>query len=231
MRTPLALTLTLALPLSAATLASAAHAQECGMPLRFYEDAPRVADIDAAPVRDALDAGHYEEAARLARARLDATNLEERAAQFTLRPGRKFNEEEVRVALAAAVIRTGGAEGLAAPVSARLSPRKAKATQARNLENARALLQQELTRQSGDPVIATLLGEAHLALGDTELAGMVLEDLAEADLIVSPEGWAALARAREASGKDEEAKAARQRCEDAARDSGVCQAPPAVARS
>ncbi|MCC7107805.1 MAG: hypothetical protein IT382_00830 [Deltaproteobacteria bacterium] len=231
MRTPLALALSLALPLSAATLASAARAQECGMPLRFYEDAPRVADIDAAPVRDALEAGRYEEAARLARARLDATTLEQRAAAFTLRPGRKFNEEEVRVALAAAVIRTGGAEGLAAPVSAKLSQKKAKAAQARNLENARALLQQELSRQSGDPVIATLLGEAHLALGDVDFAGQVLEDLAEADLIVSPEGWSALARAREAAGKSEEAAAARKRCEDAARDGAVCQPTPAVARS
>ena len=229
MRTPLALSL--ALPLSAATLASAARAQECSMPLRFYEDAPRVADIDAAPVRDALDAGRYDEAARLARARLDATSLEERAAAFTVRPGLKFNEEEVRVALAAAVIRTGGLEGLAAPVSAKLGPKKAKAAQARNLENARSLLQQELMRQNGDPVIATLLGEAHLALGNAEFAGRVLEDLAEADLIVSPEGWSALARARDAAGKSEEAAAARKRCEDSARDSAVCQAPAAAARS
>lgn len=214
-----------------ASLAPAARAQECGMPLRYYEDAPRVADIDAGPVRDALDAGRYDEAARLARARLDGSQLERRIASFDLRPGRKFNEEEVRVALAAAVIRTAGAQGLAAPVGAKLSAKKEKAARQRNLENARDLLSQELMRASGDPVIATLLGEAHLALGDTELAGMVLEDLAEADLIVSPEGWAALARARQAAGKLEAAKEARARCEGAARDVAVCRDDVAVARS
>lgn len=224
-------TLPLAAVAALISLAPAARAQECGMPLRYYEDAPRVADADAGPVRDALEAGRYEETARLARARLDAALLERRTASFDLRPGRKFNEEEVRVALAAAVIRTGGAEGLAAPLRAKLGAKKDKAGRERNLQNARDLLQQELMRAGGDPVIATLLGEAHLALGDVELAGMVLEDLAEADLIVSPEGWAALARAREAAGRGEEAAAARKRCEDAARDSAVCAPPAAVARS
>ncbi|MBI1947731.1 MAG: hypothetical protein HYS27_18730 [Deltaproteobacteria bacterium] len=223
--------LPLAALIAAAALAPAARAQECGMPLRYYEDAPRVADIDAPPVREALEAGQYDEVASLARARLDAAQLERRAAAFELRAGRKFSEEEVRVALAAAVVRTKGEQGIAAPLPKKLSAKRAQAARTRNLENARALLQSELARASGDPVIATLLGEAHLALGDHELAAAVLEDLAAADLIVSPEGWAALARARAAAGQADGAAAARRRCEDAARDVAVCDEDVAVARS
>ncbi|MCC7074732.1 MAG: hypothetical protein IT383_25710 [Deltaproteobacteria bacterium] len=217
--------------LAAALLAPPARAQECGMPLRYYEHAPRVADIDAPPVREALEAGNYDEVARLARARLDAGALERQASAYELRAGRKFNEEEVRVALAAAVIRTRGAQGLAAPVSAKLSPKRAEAARTRNMERARQVLQQELQRASGDPVVATLLGEAHAALGNHELAAAVLEDLAAADLIVSPEGWAALARARASAGDNAGAALAHQRCAAAARDLGVCSDDPVVARS
>lgn len=221
----------LAVLVAAAGLAHTARAQECGMPVRYYQDAPRVADIDAPPVREALEAGRYDEVAALARARLDAALLERRAAAFSLRAGRMFSEEEVRVALAAAVVRTQGEQGIAAPVSKKLSAKRAQAARAKNLENARALLQSELARASGDPVIATLLGEAHLALGETDAAAAVLEDLAAADLIVSPEGWAALARARAAAGETEGAAAAQKRCEDAARDAAVCTGDPVVARS
>lgn len=223
--------LPLAALLAAAVLAPAARAQECGMPLRYYEDAPRVADIDAPPVREALEAGNYDEVARLARLRLDAALLERRATAYDLRAGKKFNEEEVRVALAAAVIRTQGAQGLTAPVSAKLGPKRAAAARTRNLEHARLVLVQELQRASGDPVVATLLGEAHAALGDHEQAAAVLEDLAAADLIVSPEGWGALARARATAGDSAGATAARQRCQAAARDLGVCADDAVVARS
>jgi predicted Zn-dependent protease len=217
--------------LFSALLAHAAHAQECGMPLRYYDNVPRVADIDAGPVRDALDAGDYAAVAKLARARLDTRDLVRRTVAFELGAGRKFNEEEVRAALAAAVIRTHGAEGLAETVVGQLSAKQGAAAHTRNLQQARDLLQQELSRARGDPVLATLLGEAHLALGDVEAAAGILEDLAGADLIVSPEGWAALAKTRALSGKGAEASAARARCQAAARDPAVCADEPVTAAS
>ena len=201
---------------------SPAHAQEAASATLLRGRAAR-ADIDAAGAR-ALSRRYQEVAAR---ARPLDGWLERRTATFELRRAQVQRGGGPR-GTGRRLVRTKGEQGSPRPCrEARPSGEPAR----QKPRNARDLLQQELVCASGDPVIATLLGEAHLALGDVEFAGMVLEDLAEADLIVSPEGWAALAKARAAAGQTEQANAARKRCEDAARDVTVCSGNAALARS
>jgi hypothetical protein len=200
-----------------ALLATHAHAQECGVSPDFYERRFRVADIDAAPVREALDKGALADVARLARAKLDIKKIDRDVKRRQWRP-EAFGEGDVRAALAIAVVRTKGAEG---PRSSTKKPAQMK----KNLAWAAEVLAVALENSGGDPVLGTWYGEAALATGKTEEARAVLEDLASADLIVSPEGWAALARLR--SDDEASAKAARARCEAAASDASVC-APAAI---
>lgn len=202
--------------------APAARAQECAFSPRFYERPPLVADADANPVREALDRGELAEVARLARERLDL-----KAVERDLRRGQwaptAFGEADVRAALAVAVVRTGGAEG---PRATTREPGKRK----KNLKWARQVLSYALDAAPGDPVLATWLGEAEAAVGARDKALALLEDLAEADLIVSPEGWAILAALRDGV-DDAGAAAARKRCTAVARDPATCAAPVADAHS
>lgn len=204
------------------TMAPVARAQECGVSPMLYERPLLVADADAAPVRQALDRGELAEVARLARERLDVKTLERELRRGMWRPT-AFGEADVRAALAIAIVRSGGLEG------PRAQTRK-RAQMKRNVAWARDLLARAFDATSGDPVLATWLGEAEAAVGEREKARALLEDLAQADLIVSPEGWAALAALRD--DVDEAAAAqARSRCEAMARDAAMCAAPARDARS
>jgi hypothetical protein len=84
-------------------------------------------------------------------------------------------------------------------------------------------LQAQQRIHAGDPVVTTYLAEALFAVGEREQARALLEDLAAADLIVSAEGWAALAAVTDG----ELAANARTRCAAMARDASMCIAPAA----
>jgi hypothetical protein len=88
-----------------------------------------------------------------------------------------------------------------------------------------------LKRQSGshadDVVLKTDLAEAMARVPEhRQEARTILEDLAERDLIASPEGYAALAMLRSQSGDAEGQKLALKRCEAMAKNQDAC-----VARS
>lgn len=202
--------------------APAARAQECAFLPSYYEKPPIVAVADAGPVRDALDRGELAEVARLTRERLDPKSVDRDLQRGQWAPV-AFGEAEVRAALAIAVVRTGGAEG---PRATTREPGKRN----ENLAWARRVLSYALDAAPGDPVLATWLGEAEAAVGARDKALALLEDLAEADLIVSPEAWAILAALRDGV-DDAGAAAARKRCAAVARDPATCAAPLADARS
>lgn len=197
---------------------STARAQECGVPLDMYEDAPLVADLHPRETLDALERGDVSGAASLARAALDIDKLARDLARSRVRAGAAFGEDDIRAALAVAMVRSGGAEGLRGTTS------KPKQMQ-RNLEQARALLAAQARIHSGDPVVTTYLAEALVAVGKRDEARAILEDLAAADLIVSAEGWAALAAVTEG----ELSAQARTRCGAMARDASTCVPSPSVA--
>jgi hypothetical protein len=203
------------------TFAPRAHAQECGVSLDMYEDAPLVADLHPRETLDALERGDLVDAAARARDALNISRLQRDLGKNRLQAGTAFGEDDIRAALAVAVVRSGGAEGIARAASARAasarSDKDAKIAQ-RNLADARKLLQALARFHAGDPVVTTYLAEAHLALGERDDARALLEDLAAADLIVSAEGWAALAAVTDG----ELAANARTRCAAMARDAKTC---------
>ncbi|HYJ07585.1 MAG TPA: hypothetical protein VEX18_01210, partial [Polyangiaceae bacterium] len=84
-----------------------------------------------------------------------------------------------------------------------------------------------LKRQSGshadDVVLKTDLAEAMARVPEhRQEARTILEDLAERDLIASPEGYAALAMLRSQSGDAEGQKLALKRCEAMAKNQDAC---------
>lgn len=215
----------LALAPLALTAAPAVRAQECGVSLDMYEDAPQVADLHPRDTLDALERGDTADTATIARSALDVKSLARALAKNRVKPGTAFGEDDIRAALAVAIVRSGGAEGIKGPAA----PHK-PAQNVRNLEDARALLQAQARLHGGDPVVTTYLAEALFAVGEREQARALLEDLAAADLIVSAEGWAALAAVSVGDG----AAQARTRCAAMARDPSMCletSAPVVVAKA
>lgn len=225
MRTPLfpLAPLAFAAPLALALWAPSARAQECGVSLDLYEDAPLVADLKPRETLDLLERGDLAGTAARARDALDVNALSRALAKKRVKAGRAFGEDDIRAALAVAIVRSGGTEGLKGTLGA-----DAKAAQkAKNLDDARKLLQAQARIHAGDPVVTTYLGEALAAVGEREKARGLLEDLAAADLIVSAEGWAALA----AVSDGDIAAEARTRCAAMARDASTCVAPVSPASS
>jgi hypothetical protein len=210
--------LLVAAPLALALLAPSARAQECGVSLDMYEDAPLVADLHPRETLDALERGDLRETAERARDALDVNKLARAVAKKRVKAGSAFGEDDIRTALAVAIVRSGGVEGIKGPAA-----HNKPAQKARNLEDARNLLQAQQRIHAGDPVVTTYLAEALFAVGEREQARALLEDLAAADLIVSAEGWAALAALTDG----ELAANARTRCAAMARDASTCLAPAA----
>ena len=199
----------------AASMAPAAHAQECGAPLSMYQQRPLVAEIDLAPIRDAVSQRDWAKTAKAARAALKVKPIVRALERGEEIEDDAFGESEARGALAIAVVRSGGAQGLLASTTRAVQKKK-------NLTYAMKLLENELNVSGGDPVMSTYLGEAYASLGKTDAARDILEDLASTDLIVSPEGWAALAKVRAAKGDAELASAATSRCAAMSGDDGSC---------
>lgn len=205
---------TLAAGTFAVLAAGAGRAQECGVSLDMYEDAPLVADLRPRETLDALERGDLAGTAMTARDALNTTKLARALASKRVRAGTAFGEDDIRAALAVAIVRSGGTEGI----------QKGGATsdkqKRKNLQDARALLQAQTRIHSGDPVVTTYLAEALVAVGEHAEARALLEDLAAADLIVSAEGWAALAAVSEG----DVAANARTRCGAMARNAALCTA-------
>ena len=216
----------------------ALRAQECDFSPQYYERPLYVASLDVKPVREALAARDYTRAAASARALLDVKRLARELKRGGAGRQGLVNEGEVRAALGIAIVRTAGAQGVLAAAPAtpqgagarvRAAAKRRAQQAAKNLADARLLLAADQRDSAGDPVLSTYLGEALAATGDDAGARAVLEDLAAADLIVSPEAWAVLARLRAAD--PALAAAARTRCVQMGGGDAVCAIPAAVARS
>lgn len=129
--------------------------------------------------------------------------------------------------LALAIVRAGGA----LPIDREI-PRELRGTWAGGSEeDRRANLEWALVTMRGlsdrqkdadDPALKSDLGEALAAAGRHDEALAVLADLAERDLLTSPEAYAALAGLRERAGDAAGKLAALRKCEAMAKVAGVC---------
>lgn len=128
--------------------------------------------------------------------------------------------------LAVALSRSQGALPVEAEVSAPVlaafrgrTPAEALA----NLEWSARVLERQSTAKADDVSLKTDLAEALARLPERRAeARALLEDLSKRDLIASPEGYAALASLRSASGDVDGKKAALERCQAMAKTQGVC---------
>jgi hypothetical protein len=92
-----------------------------------------------------------------------------------------------------------------------------------NLAWSVAALRKLNETKKDDPAIQSDLAEALAKTdGGQAEAKEILEKLAEKDLIVSPEAYAALAQLRSQAGDDAGQKVAQKRCETMAKDARVC---------
>lgn len=100
----------------------------------------------------------------------------------------------------------------------------AKAAQAQtNLAWSVEVLRRQSGAQGDDVVLKTELGEALARLPEHRSeARAILEDLAQRDLIASPEGYASLARLRRESGDKDGQALALKRCEAMAKSQDAC---------
>ncbi len=128
--------------------------------------------------------------------------------------------------LALASVRADGA----LPIDAEI-PRHLRGTWAgassddrrQNLEWAVSALRGVNETRPDDPAVQTDLGEALAKLdGQHDQAKKMLGELADKDLLASPEGYAALARLRAEAGDASGREAAAKRCEAMAKDPRVC---------
>jgi hypothetical protein len=86
-------------------------------------------------------------------------------------------------------------------------------------------LRRELSSKPDDPGVTTDLGEALSKVeGGTDEARTLLESLASRDLMVTPEGYKALAQLRSQKGDEAGQKLAMKRCESMASSVKVCEA-------
>ncbi|MBX3184301.1 MAG: hypothetical protein KF915_16860 [Polyangiaceae bacterium] len=92
-----------------------------------------------------------------------------------------------------------------------------------NLTWATDILRKTAEAQENDPQSRTELAEALARTegGEKEALG-ILEELAKADLVTSPEGYAALAHLRQKRGDRAGTKLAMERCEAMAKDKSTC---------
>ncbi|HYP90834.1 MAG TPA: hypothetical protein VEQ59_21855 [Polyangiaceae bacterium] len=128
--------------------------------------------------------------------------------------------------LAVALSRSSGALPLASEVSAEVrgSWQGGKSGErAANLEWSIQVLKRQVDSKTDDVSLATDLAEAMARVPARRAeARVMLEDLAQRDLIASPEGYAALAALRSESGDTNGQKLALQRCEAMAKTRGAC---------
>lgn len=102
---------------------------------------------------------------------------------------------------------------------------KTRVDQDKNMSWSVAALRRELSSKKDDPGLVTDLGEALSKVdGGSGEAKILLESLAQRDLIATPEGYKALALLRSESGDHAGQELALKRCESMASAAKVCEA-------
>jgi Flp pilus assembly protein TadD len=128
--------------------------------------------------------------------------------------------------LALATARSGGALPIDREVPASIAGTYAGKTavdRQANLDWAASALRRTSEHRKNDPAVETDLGEALSKLdGHHEEALKLLGDLAEKDLVASPEGYAALARLRKDAGDSAGSDAAFKKCEVMTKTASLC---------
>ncbi len=132
--------------------------------------------------------------------------------------------------LAVATARAGGDLGaLAKEVPSELHARYLpKTAEARHDRLAWAVSALEMVRatKKNEPTLDSELGEAMAQLGGSEAkAKVLLEKLAQEDLLTTPESYRSLARLRADAGDESGRVAALERCKTMAKDGAICVAP------
>jgi len=185
-----------------------------------FEVDPRIEGVDKA--EDNLDQGHIIAAAGSVIRMIPHIK--------TLSPTRTKLIQRAHRVLAVATARFDGALPVGLEVPDYVQGTwlgKTDAERKANLDWAVKTLREVAKARKDDPAARTELAEALARVDSSKSeARRILEELAQKDLITSPDGYATLATLRESAGDDAGRRAALERCKSMAHSKGVCEGRP-----
>lgn len=188
--------------------ASPGEARACGNAVREVVD-PSAVNIAAA--EKAVGAGRY------AAAVVGVTQVFPAIAETAV-GAKPLSDRALRI-LALAAVRTDGALTVGKTMQGTTAEGKEK-----NLLFAVDTLRKLNARRANNPSLQTDLGEALSRVPRFKTEGLkLLSELAQKDLVASPEGYAALAKLRENQGDKEGSLAAWKRCAGMTKNAKMCQ--------